>query len=76
MHIDCLMNLSSMNMQKIARLKRLLSTKYYQGRGRGGGMKKLEHTFEIMNFSSSFFKNSYIWCGCDFQVKLQVKVFF
>lgn len=72
MHIDCLMNLSSMNMQKITRLKRLLSTKYYGG---GDGMKRLEHTFEIMNFFF-FFKNSYIWCGCDFQVKVQVKVFF
>lgn len=38
-------------------------------------MKRLEHTFEIMNFFF-FFKNSYIWCGCDFQVKVQVKVFF
>lgn len=54
MHIDCLMNLSSMNMQKITRLKRLLSTKYY--RGGGNGMKKLEHTFEIMNFSSFFLR--------------------
>lgn len=71
MHIDCLMNLSSMNMQKITRLKRLLSTKYYQG---GGSYEETGTHIWNHEFLFFFFKN--IWCGCDFQVKLQVKVFF
>lgn len=72
MHIDCLMNLSSMNMQKITGLKRLLSTKYYGG---GNGMKRLEHTFEIMNF---FFFLRIVIFGVVviFKLRYKLKCFF